>query len=132
MYEWFLSFVKLFQINYVQFLQMTIFLHLTAPTTAYLSSQRRSISFEAVSSNLGFLVSKLNCFAYLLLFLRQHCRFCYCRFHLISLTTVRSFGRVGFWVISRAFILFFCFALEKIESFVHYLWAVCKNNYEKQ
>ena len=44
--------VELLQVHDVQFLQMTIFLHLTAATTAYLPSQRRSASFEPVGSDL--------------------------------------------------------------------------------
>ncbi len=44
--------VELLQVHDMQFLQMTIFLHLTAPTTAYLLSHWRSASFEPVRSDL--------------------------------------------------------------------------------
>jgi hypothetical protein len=48
----FLLLVELFQVNDVQFLQMTVFLHLTAPTTAYLPPHWRTIPLEPVRSNL--------------------------------------------------------------------------------
>lgn len=44
--------VELLQVHDVQFLQMTIFLHLTAATTAYLPFEWRSASFEPVGSDL--------------------------------------------------------------------------------
>ena len=51
-HEGFLSLVELFQVHDVQFLQMTIFLHLTAATTAYLLPEGGCIPLEPVRSNL--------------------------------------------------------------------------------
>jgi hypothetical protein len=51
-HEGLLSLVELLQVHGVQFLQMTIFLHLTAATTAYLLPEGRRIPLEPVRSNL--------------------------------------------------------------------------------
>ena len=69
MHERLLSLVELLQVHDVHFLQMTIFLHLTAPTTAYLLPDGRSIFLEPVTSNLRFLVSEFDRLSDLFLFL---------------------------------------------------------------
>jgi hypothetical protein len=117
--HWFLSFMELLKVYHAHFFQMLVLLHLTTVTTICLSSIELISFLKAIGSYLRFVIPNFNGFSNLFLFFGYGLRFSQCNLHFIRISTVGSFGWIGFGVISWSYILFFALGFEKIKGFIH-------------